>query len=299
MARTRDLGDKAYLLSPQDLAAYDLVDDAGRRRRVSASRSRAGSRARSTSPPRRRPIARRSTPRWRARSFALVAAGRAATWRRVFAAASRTGFLDGVNHQQLVHGRFPKSRGVRVGTVVGIDRHGRVGRTGGATDRSSVMKPGDGVVFDEGHPGAGRTGRPGVASRCHAVERAGSSRWTFESRRRSTCPPCPSAAIVWKTDDPALRKRLEHTFAADRRRSSRAAGGARYRAARRTTACSRSVRRMPVLPPSGPARWQAAQKSSADDRILREQFGRLGDTPFELGEVELHLAAGVMVPRAC
>jgi len=34
------------------------------------------------------------------------------------------GFLDGVNHQGLVHARFPKSRGVRVGTVVGTTPRG-------------------------------------------------------------------------------------------------------------------------------------------------------------------------------
>ena len=35
-----------------------------------------------------------------------------------FARGFSHGFFDGVNHQELVMGRFPKSRGVRVGTVV-------------------------------------------------------------------------------------------------------------------------------------------------------------------------------------
>ena len=55
------------------------------------------------------------------------------------------GFLDGVNHQELVQGRFPKSRGVRVGTVVRTTqprRAGGVGRTrtwsGPATASSSI-----------------------------------------------------------------------------------------------------------------------------------------------------------------
>jgi hypothetical protein len=36
------------------------------------------------------------------------------------------GFLSGVNHQELVQGRFPKSRGVRIGNVVEVTQRGIV-----------------------------------------------------------------------------------------------------------------------------------------------------------------------------
>ena len=66
------------------------------------------------------------------------------------------GFLDGVNHQELVQGRFPKNRGVRIGTVVEVTSHGVVvalaDELRGDADASLPIKPGDGVVFDEGHP---------------------------------------------------------------------------------------------------------------------------------------------------
>src|SRR5262249_2608822 len=92
------------------------------------------------------------------------------------------GFLDGVNHQELVQGRFPKSRGVRIGVVASLARDavtverdpkladaGSIGHVGDAASvglsggpapinegtqawASLPLKPGDGVVFDEGHP---------------------------------------------------------------------------------------------------------------------------------------------------
>src|SRR5207237_495668 len=97
------------------------------------------------------------------------------------------GFLSGVNHQELVQGRFPKNRGVRIGAVVEVTNPGRGadggfasgkalpldggGLGGGAASNDSrpptpalphegggenrcelPLKPGDGVVFDEGHP---------------------------------------------------------------------------------------------------------------------------------------------------
>src|SRR5262249_17395575 len=60
------------------------------------------------------------------------------------------GFLDGVNHQELVQGRFPKSRGVRVGRVVGKTGRGVLVEL--AEEGVTLLKPGDGVVFDEGRP---------------------------------------------------------------------------------------------------------------------------------------------------
>src|SRR6185369_3317719 len=60
------------------------------------------------------------------------------------------GFLSGVNHQQLVAARFPKSRGRRIGTVAQVTGKSIVI----IVDRNltSSLNPGDGVVFDEGHP---------------------------------------------------------------------------------------------------------------------------------------------------
>src|SRR5206468_3290675 len=131
---------------------------------------------------------------------------------QTFSRGLTPGFLEGVNHQKLVRGRFPKSRGVRIGRVVGVGRRGvRVALAEAVVD---LIKPGDGVVFDLGRP---EDQEPG--GRVWGVTAPGSPpnvvELTFEPGAidPSAIPP---HCDVWKTDDPALRKRLEQTYAHDR-----------------------------------------------------------------------------------
>src|SRR5262249_50384263 len=109
------------------------------------------------------------------------------------------GFLEGVNHQRLVGGRFPKSRGVRLGVVAASTKRGMTV----TVDADVAVKPGDGVVFDLGRP---EEQEPGgrvfeVLPRREAVE------LRFADGALDLAA-IPVGAIVWKTDDPALRKRL-------------------------------------------------------------------------------------------
>jgi hypothetical protein len=55
------------------------------------------------------------------------------------------GFLEGPNHQRLVPARFPKARGVRIGTVSRIDQSSIAVELEAEHDLS-IIKPGDGVV---------------------------------------------------------------------------------------------------------------------------------------------------------
>ena len=62
-----------------------------------------------------------------------------------------------MNHRELIDGRSPKSRGTRVGVVVARTRQGIVIEVETASYAQSgaacaPLKPGDGVVFDEGRP---------------------------------------------------------------------------------------------------------------------------------------------------
>src|SRR5205085_9397704 len=110
------------------------------------------------------------------------------------------GFLDGVNHQELVAARFPKSRGRRVGKIVDVTKQGIVI----ATEVATPLKPGDGVVFDEGHPEQDEQG-----GRVFAVHPRGKNRIEIELGRGDVnLHAIAPGAIVWKTDDPAIRKRL-------------------------------------------------------------------------------------------
>ena len=159
----RDLGDRAYLLSPQDLAAHDHVGqlvDAGVVSFKIEGRLKGGPYVAATTQTYRKALDAATA----GRDFALAARDQL-DLAQTFSRGLTPGFLDGVNHQTLVRGRTPKSRGVRVGTVTGFHVHRRgqppdlLVDTGRSTCRPTVLKPGDGVVFDLGTAGGAGTRR--------------------------------------------------------------------------------------------------------------------------------------------
>jgi U32 family peptidase len=157
--RDRDLGDKAYLLSPQDLAAHDLITelaDAGVCSFKIEGRLKSAHYVAAT------------TQTYRAALDAAVSRQPFRITRRQeldlaqsFSRGFTHGFLSGVNHQTLVPARFPKSRGLKVGRVVEktrgsilIDRHGAAADV--------AVNVGDGPGVRRRTPRAGRAGRAGI-----------------------------------------------------------------------------------------------------------------------------------------
>jgi U32 family peptidase len=294
--KVQELGEKAYLLSPQDLAAYDLIEPLVK---LGVQCFKIEGRLKS---PQYVAVASQT---YRAAIDAATAQQpftlphqQQLDLQQSFSRGFSPGFLSGVNHQRLVEGRFPKSRGVRLGNVVQR-----------ATDRIVIelaaehiatreadlpVKPGDGIVLDEGHPEQDEQG-----GRVFGVLSYGDRRveLTFGRGQVNTAALAPTT-IVWKTDDPALRKRTEQL-----------------------TAREDCVRRVPldfhlsgtiagplelsIRDPSGrnvSAAWagplEVARRPSFTPEVAREQFGRLGDTPFELGEVRIEVSADAMVPKS-
>jgi putative protease len=284
--KVKELGDRAYLLSPQDLAAYDLIEPLTQAGVVSfkiEGRLKSAHYVAATTQTYRAAIDA-------AAPFALTPQGRR-DLEQCFSRGLTHGFLDGVNHQELVQGRFPKSRGVRVGTVVRTTKRGVVVEL--AVD-DDLIRPGDGVVFDSGQP---ETEEPG--GRVYEVRRTAKTHVELTFAREFVLSQVPAGAIVWKTDDPALRRRLERTFAGDvpvvRQRPLKvrvrgAVGGPL------TVTARDDVGREAVAEWPGPL--AEARKHPLTAEAIREQLGRLGDTPFALADVEIDLAGDVMVPRS-
>src|SRR5204863_8971659 len=108
---TRDLGDVAYLLSPQDLAAHDLIDelvDAGICSLKIEGRLKSAHYVAATTQTYRAALdaALEQRPFVASRQQELDLS-------QSFSRGFAPGFLTGNNHQRLVQGRFPKARGVR------------------------------------------------------------------------------------------------------------------------------------------------------------------------------------------
>lgn len=305
-----DLGDKAYLLSPQDLAAYDRIGDLAR---LGVASLKIEGRLKSAH------YVAATTQTYRAAIDAALAHRPYEISRQQeldlaqsFSRGFSHGFLDGVNHQELVQGRFPKSRGMRIGSVSAVQR----GAVLVALDRqfddlrketNLPLKPGDGVVFDEGHPEQDEQG-----GRVFTVEllrepfgNAGTLtiRITF-GRGDVNLAALSTGSTLWKTDDPALRRRLERTFA----------GEVEVQRVPLSLEISGSIgETLKVLGRDdagnvAAAQWHQplaeARKHPLTEALIREQFGRLGGTPFRLQEVRLVGPSGpadslpVMVPKS-
>lgn len=236
------------------------------------------------------------------------------------------GFLGGSDHQTLVEGRFPKHRGVLIGRVARIEVDAVVvlpadadGRPwtgalalkqrpdGPSGERSSnlpaagdaaplVVRPGMGVVFDQGHPES--KDEPGGAV-FFVDERGGELRLRFGSpgpdlRRVRT------GDRVWATSDPTLAAAV----ARDVRDADDEPVG-RHRIDLVVTGCLGEPLR--VVATSGPhvaraatpTALQAARRAGLDAGVLTEKLGAFGGTPFRLGGLDTNaLAPGLHVPAS-
>jgi putative protease len=296
----RDLGDKAYLLSPQDLAAYDMVDDL-----VQAGVSCFKIEGRLKSPQ----YVAATTQTYRAAIDAAIAKSRFTisnqqkqNLAQIFSRGFTHGFLDGVDHSALVPALFPKSRGIRVGTVTGTTRRGVLVKSDRLSSNGrmeldsggSPLKPGDGVVFDEGHPDQDEQG-----GRIYEVfgRGGGTIEIAFGTGAVNLKAIAPGA-LVWKTDDPEIRKRLEQSYARDE-------VGRRVPVAALVRAAAGAPLELTLNDPDGHSVTVASQQVLELARNqpltiegLREQLGRMGDTPFELAAVTVETLDAVMAPRS-
>jgi putative protease len=325
-----DLGDKAYLLSPQDLAAYDLVGDlaeSGVRSLKIEGRLKSAHYVAATTQTYRAAIdaAIEKRPFEITRQQELDLA-------QSFSRGFTHGFLDGVNHQELVEGRFPKNRGVRIGTVAAVSRESVVVEVDSklCADGGNELpiKPGDGVVFDEGHPeqdeqggrifgvdlveptGDGRRSRGHTAVStphpAHPLRKGGEVKHLRISFGRGdvNLAAVSVGATLWRTDDPELRRRLERTFAGEVvvprvplavEFTGDVGGKLRVVGRDDTGAAAEVVWEQPLA---------AARRHLLTTESVREQFGRLGGTPFHLTDVSFTSGTGpaanlpVMVPKS-
>jgi len=292
--QVRDLGDRAYLLSPQDLAGHDFVGeliDAGVicfkiEGRLKSSHYVAA-----------------ATQAYRDAIDAAIAQRpvdltdlQKRDLQQTFSRGFTPGFLEGPNHQRLVRGRFPKSRGLCVGKVASVSRRGvRVELVDYAP---SILAAGDGVLFDIGRPEEKEPGGRVWKVRESQVSSFKSQVELEFEAGAVDFGAIPVGALVWKTDDPVMKRRLEQTYAGDpivRRVSvwmvAEGDIGGRLNLSVRDADGNEVTAEWP-----GPI--EVARKHPLTAEQLREQLGRLKDTPFELACVENRLPANAMVPRS-
>ncbi len=298
---TRDFGERAYLLSPLDLAAPDLIEpllEAGVISFKIEGRLKTASYVAATSQTYRAAIDAATNKQ----PFALSRAAEI-DLQQSFSRGFSPGFLGGIDHQQLVPARFPKARGVRVGQVHSASRDELIVRLD-LDHEATILKPGDGFVLDEGHPDRDEQG-----GRVYTVEvlpppqnaqgkapiylRVGLASGAIDAA--SIAPH----AIVWRTDDPDLRRRMEQSFARDKVTHTEPLD---WRIRGEIEGSVTLLGNDLIVGKSAEVTWpgplQVARKHPLDEATLREQLGRLGESPFTLGQIENELPADCMLPKS-
>lgn len=281
------LGDRKYLLSPQDLAGLEVLPELVR---LGAASLKIEGRLKSPE------YVASITRLYRHQLDQIASRGRTDTpvtegdryeMEMAFSRGLYTGWFGGTNNQQLVHGRFGKKRGVFLGEVTAVRRDGVLVALQGP------LKPGDGVVFD-----AGRPEEPEQGGRVYQIEPtrdAGGHRLTF-GRGDLDLSRVHVGDRLWKTSDPELERRLRQSFTGATPGYQRPitievhgkAGGF-------LTALFRDESGR-VARADSSMKLEPAQRQPLTTARLREQFGRLGGTPFRLEHLENRLEGEVMLP---
>ncbi len=204
-------------------------------------------------------------------------------------------FLHGTNHQAVVRGRAPRHRGILMGRVARLSKTGVIVEPGEA-HRISPLKPGDGVVFDaadwrspEEPEEGGRVFEVVSLDDCKLELRFGNGTVNPGRIRRGD--------LLWRTHDPELDKLVRpYAEAATpvRKQPVGVRAAAREGKPLATVWCVGDVAvHVQSETPLGTARNRAL-----DAALLAEQFGRLGNTPYELAGVELDVEGAPFAPAS-
>jgi putative protease len=291
------LGDRKYLLSPQDLAGIDVLPDLIQRGVASLKvegRLKSPEYVASITRVYRQALDRvlAAVPAAAApEALAATNGGRIATaaeryeLEMSFSRGLYTGWFRGINNQELAHGRFGTKRGVFVGQVLKVDQQGVFVRL------ASTVKPGDGIVFDNGRPEAGEQG-----GRIYGVRAAGENSHLQFGRDDIDLRRVREGTLVWKTNDPELDRRVRQTFEGDKIRFQRPITLEVHGQAGAPLTAIFADNEGHVVKVESAVALAAAETQALSTEKLREQLGRLGGTPFRLERLENELAGEVMLP---
>ena len=287
------LGDKRYLLSPQDLAGLKLLPDL-----IKAGVASLKIEGRLKSPHYVANITRvyrraldeffneiTQGPGGAEKAVEKIQEQTRYQMEMAFSRGLHTGWLGGTNNQELVHARFGKKRGVLLGEVRRVQGEKVFIKLQGP------LKLGDGVVFDAGHPDQEEEG-----GRIYAIKTLGAESVLEFGDRDIDFRRIQTGNRLWKTSDPELDRQLRQTFAGGRLGFQRPVSLEIYgRAGQPMTIMARDGTGAAVEVTSAPILTKA-EKHPLTTARLREQLGRLGGTPFRLDGLINGLAGELMLP---
>lgn len=221
-------------------------------------------------------------------------------------------FIAGVNHQTAVSGRAPRHRGVQVGTVIEVKNKAVVVET------SVPVKRGDGVVFDSadwrspdepeegGHIYEVTSMRSEVAlpndSPSDDQQTGGSQLVRLEFGRGDIdFSRIRAGDRIWRTHDPQLARRLKPLTKTEKPVFTRAVSFAV------TANLGKPLEVVASFDGEADSFEVAfehdeplteASNRALDIELLQDKLGRLGGTPYHIGNIELETTGDVFVPTS-
>ena len=310
---TRDLGEHRYLLSPQDLAAVDLIPDlidAGVVSFKIEGRLKTPEYVAAVTRVYRKAIDSVAAP---VPGQAVQTPSRGASEQEkyelemTFSRGLTTGWLAGTNHPYLTHGKFGKKRGPFLGTIIEA-QNGWIRLDTPPSQQTPPLKAGDGIVFDAGE---------------NRDLEQGASIWKIENDRiifHRTFSGINFARIrpgvtLYKTADPALESEIRKFWQNAKPKQKKTplhltltgqpgqpltvAASVPAQAVQTVAASvpaqavetpSRGVSATTTLP------LTEATNHPLTTETLEKQLSRLGDTPYELASLQNNLTGDCHLP---
>jgi U32 family peptidase len=278
-----------YLLSPRDLAAYDLLPqliDAGVCCFKIEGRMKGPEYVANAVEKYRRALdaalEHRPYPLQRRDEEEL---------RYSFSRSFSHGFFRGSDHQALVHGLYPGHRGVLVGRVEEV--HARAGRVVvRAEPDAPQLKAGDRILFDQGKP---EDDEPRGGLHACDVVAPGLLRLLFGGPDQGSLDLrlVKAGDVVWKAKDAEVTRKMKRVAARERKvgltLSVRGAAGTPLIVSARDD-LGRAARAESAMP------LQPARANPLHEGLVREKLCAFGETAFELRRLELELEGALALP---
>lgn len=277
--QVRDLGDKRYLLSPQDLAAVREIPELIR---LGVASFKIEGRLKTPEY-----VTAVTTVYRKAIDEALAQRAREIPeedWYKLEMTFSRglfSGWMHGVDHQRLVNATYGKKRGILAGTVR------RASRDQVELEAKIPLYVGEGLVFENPSDTNAEQG-----GRIYEIR---GNQYHFEHGRLNTARIRPGTR-VWKTSDPALERELKKA------RQARIETNGQGKQALALKFSGRAGEPL-TLEVAGlivrtTVPLQAARKFSLDATTLEAVFSRLNDTPYHLEAVACGLEEATYLPKS-
>ena len=286
-----DLGNQKYLLSPQDLAGFALVPEL-----VAAGVTSLKIEGRLKSPEYVASITRsyrQAIDSAVSGHSVIFEAKQIEEMELTFSRGFSPGWLKGCDHKMLVPGTSSAKRGVLIGQVCGISKDAI------AVELNASVKRGDGVAFDTSADAATQ------GARVYEVFHQGCSltgsvnhgvvELTF-GQNAIDFDQIEIGSRIWKTDDPKVTQRLRKSFQTNnlqRQQPIRLEVAAKVGEPLHVTATLPNGLSCHVVTDTELAE---AKRHPLTQRVLEEQLGRLGGTPFMLSGIKAKIAGSPMAP---